>query len=317
MPTIERYDYANSFHHVYSRGLDRFNIFHDDQDRYKFLACMEASCVKYGFRIHAYCLMDNHYHLYLQSIQGNLSKSLQSINSRYSIYYNLKYERSGTIFEGRFNSKLVQSEKYSLNLIRYIHCNPLKAGMVTDLDEYRWSSYPIYVGKQEPQGFFDCGLVIDSMSKQATTSNFRAFHKLDFDDDFDSKNICGDDEFIKSILESAIVKPYSESKINELIDEEVIPLFYEYIYSNINLTNNEKLRLYTFSLHQFTSMSYADIAFFVDADSPVAIKQMNYRFKKVHLESSKFASIYKDLLVIKDKVVNDVNTKRYVVTTRR
>ena len=64
MPIIERHDYINSFHHVYLRGLDRFPIFHDDQDRYKFLRCIEVAQFKYGFKIHAYCLMDNHYHLY-------------------------------------------------------------------------------------------------------------------------------------------------------------------------------------------------------------------------------------------------------------
>ena len=101
-----------------------------------------------------------------------------------------------------------------------------------------------------------------------------------------------------------------------MIDEQLLDLLYEEIYSREILNQRESLWLYIFALQELTSLPYREIARIIDVENPDAIRQMNYRFKKVHLESAKFASIYKDLLEIKDKVVNDVNTKRYGVITR-
>lgn len=147
-----RIEFPGAFYHVTSRGNERKAVFGNSKDREKFLSYLESAHDRYGALIHVYCLMGNHYHLLLETPRGNLSQILHHINGAYTTYFNIKRGRSGHLFQGRFKGILVERDAYGEDLSRYIHLNPVRAGLVKDPLEYGWSSYQYYVGRRrEPE----------------------------------------------------------------------------------------------------------------------------------------------------------------------
>lgn len=147
-----RVEFPGAFYHVTSRGNERKAVFQSTRDREKFLSYLESAHDRYGAVIHVYCLMENHYHLLLETPRGNLSQILHHINGAYTTYFNIKRKRSGHLFQGRFKGILVERDAYCKELSRYIHLNPVRAGLVKSPSEYGWSSYRYYIGsKREPQ----------------------------------------------------------------------------------------------------------------------------------------------------------------------
>ncbi|MCP4651896.1 MAG: hypothetical protein GY858_00705 [Candidatus Omnitrophica bacterium] len=135
----------NCFYHITSRGDDRKKIFISNYDYEKFLEYLLIAKSKYKFNLYAYCLMTNHYHLFLEILEPNLSKIMQYINTAYTAYYNTKRNKTGHLFQGRFKSIMVDEDDYFLRLTRYIHLNPVRAKMVDLPQNYRWSSYKGYM----------------------------------------------------------------------------------------------------------------------------------------------------------------------------
>lgn len=123
------------------RGVRRNIIFHDDIDYKYFLKIMRKSAEKYECQIHAYCLMSNHFHLLLETGDIQISDFMRYLVSIYAMYYNRKYEQKGHVFEGRYKSYLITTDEYFLQTSRYIHLNPVKANIVSNPSDYRWSSY--------------------------------------------------------------------------------------------------------------------------------------------------------------------------------
>ena len=127
------------FYHVLNRGVERRKIYMDDEDHIKFLEIVDESAEVYSFKIYAYTLMDNHYHLLLKTSALNLSLLMRQINSRYSSYFNKKYKRVGPLWQGRFKSWYVYDESYLKSLVKYIEFNPIKAKMVQKIGQYQWA----------------------------------------------------------------------------------------------------------------------------------------------------------------------------------
>ena len=127
------------YYHIVNRGVERRRIFMDDEDHLRFLAILDESAQVYGFTIHAYALMGNHYHLLLQTTALNLSLLMRQINGRYSVYFNNKYRRVGPLWQGRFKSWYVYDADYLKTLVRYIESNPVKAGLAQEVGQYRWT----------------------------------------------------------------------------------------------------------------------------------------------------------------------------------
>jgi len=144
-----RIEYPGAFYHVTSRGNERRTLFQSNRDREKFLSYLESTHERYGAVIHVYCLMGNHYHLLLETPRGNLSKILHYVNGAYTTYFNIKRSRSGHLFQGRFKGILVDRDEYCKELSRYVHLNPVRAGMVKTPLEYPWSSYRYFVGRDK------------------------------------------------------------------------------------------------------------------------------------------------------------------------
>ena len=138
--------YPGAFYHVTSRGNEKKDVFKSRRDREKFLEYLASATQRYEAVIHAYCLMSNHYHLLLETPAGNLSQIMQHINSAYTTYFNIKRKRAGHLFQGRYKAILVEADEYATELSRYIHLNPVRAGMVTKPEDFPWSSYRGYIG---------------------------------------------------------------------------------------------------------------------------------------------------------------------------
>lgn len=142
-----RITFPCAFYHITSRGNEQKVVFKSKRDREKFLEYLESATQRYDALIHAYCMMDNHYHLLLETPSANLPQIMRHINGAYTTYFNIKRKRSGHLFQGRYKAILVEVDEYAKELSRYIHLNPVRAGMVDKPEAYQWSSYPYYIGK--------------------------------------------------------------------------------------------------------------------------------------------------------------------------
>jgi len=146
-----RLSFENAFYHITARGNRREKIFYSDRDKEVFLKRLKEMLVKYTMICHAYCLMDNHYHLFIKTTQPNLSQGIHYLNSSYANWFRNKHQIIGPLFQGRFKSILVDADHYALLLSAYIHLNPLRAGIVRQLEDYPWSSYLDYLNLRKSQ----------------------------------------------------------------------------------------------------------------------------------------------------------------------
>ncbi len=145
LPRQAREKSSSGIYHLMLRGINRQNIFEDDHDRSKFIEviCHYKTISKY--QMFAYCLMDNHVHLLMKETTEPISNTIKRISSSYVNWYNKKYDRCGHLFQERFRSEVVESDQYFITVLRYIHQNPIKAGMIKELEKYFWSSYHEYI----------------------------------------------------------------------------------------------------------------------------------------------------------------------------
>ena len=128
--------------HIVQRGNDRHACFFEDENYLFYLHCLEEACKRYGVAVHAYVLMTNHAHLLMTPLdESGISRVMQLVGNRYVQYINKRYGRTGTLWEGRHKASLVDAERYLLACYRYIELNPVRAGMVANPADYRWSSY--------------------------------------------------------------------------------------------------------------------------------------------------------------------------------
>lgn len=168
MPRPHRIFFEGAHYHITDRGNDKSGIFTDLEDRAQYLSLLEKTKRDFGLLIPAYALMTNHIHLYLVTPKANLAEAMFALNSGYSHSFNKKHGRTGHLFEGRYKYKLIQADKYSLALARYIHLNPVKAGLAAKPEDYPWSSAAQYLGNRE--GFADKNIVLELLGDNPVAS---------------------------------------------------------------------------------------------------------------------------------------------------
>jgi REP element-mobilizing transposase RayT len=147
VPRQAREKSASGIYHIIMRGINRQIIFEDDEDFSRFLQTLENYKAKCGYEIYAYCLMDNHVHILLKVGKEPLEQIMRRICGSYVYWYNSKYERIGNLFQDRFKSEAVENDSHFLTVLRYIHQNPLKAGFVSSVERYQWSSLGEYINR--------------------------------------------------------------------------------------------------------------------------------------------------------------------------
>jgi len=168
-----RIEFPGAFYHITARGNEGREIFGSLRDRQQFLSYLESAVRRYHAVIHVYCLMGNHYHLLLETPSGNLSQILRHINGAYTTYFNVKRNRSGHLFQGRFKAILVDADEYAMELSRYIHLNPVRAGLANRPEQYPWSSFPCYVGETQKPDWLSLDLILGYFDSQ--DAHYREF----------------------------------------------------------------------------------------------------------------------------------------------
>ena len=146
MPRAHRINFPGAYYHLFNRGVDKMPIARDDQDRRTFMSLWSETVKKFELRLFAYCLMNNHYHFFIQTPKKNLPEAMWHFSLNYGRYFNERHERVGPVYQDRYQSRLVDQESYALALTRYIHQNPAEASLVKKLEDYPWSSYGCYTG---------------------------------------------------------------------------------------------------------------------------------------------------------------------------
>src|SRR3989337_3724867 len=142
-----RIEFSGALYHITSRGNERKSIFIDDADRFRFLEILKDYHDRYDILLHSFVLMNNHYHRILETPQGNLLKVMHGINGGYTGYFNRKYGRLGHLLQGRYKGIVVDKDRYLIELSRYVHLNPMRAGIEEKPEQYQWNSYRGYIGK--------------------------------------------------------------------------------------------------------------------------------------------------------------------------
>jgi len=158
MPRAARTKSSTGIYHVMLRGINRQRVFEDSEDNEKYLQTIADCKPICGFELYAYCLMGNHVHLLLKEGTESLEQIFKRIGSRYVYWYNWKYDRCGHLFQDRFKSEAIENDGYFLTVLRYIHQNPVKAGISESVSEHEWSSYNNYIQKN---GIVDYEFALD------------------------------------------------------------------------------------------------------------------------------------------------------------
>jgi len=142
-----RIEFSGALYHVMARGNAREDIFRNDADRLHFLSCLGAVCARFDWQVWAYCLMDNHYHLLVETRRATLSRGMREVNGVYTQAFNRRHHRVGHVLQGRYKAVLVDKDAYLMELSRYIVLNPVRARLCASAGDWRWSSYPAVMGK--------------------------------------------------------------------------------------------------------------------------------------------------------------------------
>lgn len=174
-----RIQFEGALYHVTSRGNARQDIFLDDKDRARFLEALGRVVDRFGWICHAYCLINNHYHLLIETPMANLSRGMQLLNGIYTQRFNRRHGRVGHVLQGRFKAILVEKESHLLELTRYVVLNPVRAKVVRHPRQYRWSSYRATAGETEPPEFLCVDWILsqfDEKPERARTA-YRQFVK--------------------------------------------------------------------------------------------------------------------------------------------
>jgi len=198
------------YYHVMLRGNGGSDIFFSDDDRFHFYLLLQEGVERYGHKVHAFCLMDNHVHLVIQVGDISLSRIMQNLSFRHTIWINARQKRSGHLFQGRFKALLVDADSYLLELVRYTHLNPVRAGMVAEPNVYPWSSHAAYLDK-EALPWLETQDVLAQFSIQLDEARVRYSEFLNqaIDEGYREEFHCGasdarvvgDDDFVQRIVE--------------------------------------------------------------------------------------------------------------------
>ena len=240
-----RVQYERAIYHIMSRGVGRDKIFLANDDYSRFLSYLEKAVEKFEIDIFGFVLMSNHYHLLLRTNKPNISRVIQWIQTSYSIYCNRKHNRCGHLFQGRFKSIVVGDESYWHNLSLYIHLNPIRAGIVEDLNKYKWSSYHDYVGIKKTHNWIDSDTILEEYGRNRQESR-KEYRKLirgvsgneeDFLEDLKYGMILGSDKFVEWVQckfidrtgkrdrELPQKKNVSDDRIQEKVIDEILRIY--------------------------------------------------------------------------------------------
>jgi putative transposase len=233
MPRCARQKSESGIYHIILRGANRQELFHDDKDRLRFLETLLKVKIRSAMKVYGWCLMHNHVHLLLGEGREDLSLTMKRLGVSFVWYYNQKYKTTGHLFQDRFRSENVESNKYLLTVLRYIHQNPVKAQIVKHVEQWRWSSCLGYYGNSVyPEALLDKELILYMFSEDenAAIEDLKQFNELEsndncLDDVVSERLRLSDEEARREILkvineiEIAQVKSLPKQKRDEVLQK--------------------------------------------------------------------------------------------------
>lgn len=220
-----RIEYRGAWYHVMNRGLDRALTYTKPEDYSIFLDTLGEACSLFHVGVSAYCLMPNHYHLLIHTPEGNLSRFMRHLNGVYTQRFNRRRHRDGPLFRGRFKGMLVQEDSYLLQVVQYIHQNPVKARMVDSLNDFKWSSHRYFMkSKERPEWLkADCILRQFSGRRAKAVSLYKDFMGREMNEEVSGfyakkywRPILGDESFTEWAKEKLLAEEWgSDSEIRD------------------------------------------------------------------------------------------------------
>jgi len=175
VPRVMRRRSSTGIYHIMIRGINQQNIFVEDEDNERFIDTLAGYQKEIEYEIYAYCLMGNHVHLLMKEGNEEIGNTMRRIGVSYAYWYNWQYNRKGHLFQDRFRSEVVEDDAYFLTVLRYIHLNPVKAGLISDIETYKWGSFKEYI---ERSRIVNTNLVLAMFSteRDKALARFRIFH---------------------------------------------------------------------------------------------------------------------------------------------
>ena len=240
-----RIEYPGAVYHITTRGNAYQDIFIDDADREKFLEILNQTVDRFNWLCHAYCLMTNHYHLLIETIDPTLSRGMRQLNGVYTQAFNRRHERVGHVFQGRYKAILVEKEAYLLELARYIVLNPVRAKMVKKPEEWKWSSYRATAGLSSAPSFLTVDWILSQFSDDREEAQllYRKFVSEGVGkspwDELRGQIYLGSEKFIESI-------PRPGTKLSEVPRKQRLPdrPTLEEIFADVATTDEGILKAY-------------------------------------------------------------------------
>jgi putative transposase len=207
-----RITFEGGIYHIFARGNGKKTIFFDNDDRSDFLAQLEKATARYKWLCHTYCLMNNHFHLILETLLGNLSRGMQFLNSMFAQNLNKRKNSVGHVFQGRYKSILIQKEEYLLEVSRYIALNPVRAGLVSDPKDWPWSSYRAIAGLDPKHGCLHDDWILQQFHEEKSVAR-NMYRKFILDGiggknpiiEVSGQNILGNEQFVNEVSEIASI----------------------------------------------------------------------------------------------------------------
>jgi REP-associated tyrosine transposase len=184
-----RIAYPGAWYHVMNRGRRAEDIYLDKKDYHAFVELLKETSQAWNIRIAAYCLMPNHYHMLVHTPEGNISRAMRHINGVYTQRFNTRHQVDGQLFRGRYKSILVNGDSYLLQLVRYIHRNPLKSGIVENMNAYPWTSHKAYLSVAKKWDWLHKQFILALLTgkKKSQIGTYRRF--VSIDDDKEIENV--------------------------------------------------------------------------------------------------------------------------------
>ena len=217
-----RIEYPGAWYHAINRGRRREPIFLGSNDYLSFLKVLEEGSVMGNVRIAAFCLMPNHYHILLHTPGGNLSRFMRHVDGVYTQRFNRVHKMGGSLFRGRYKAIVVEADRYLLELVRYVHRNPVRAGLAQRADRYRWSSDRCYRSGSAQWTWLDRSFIL-SMLGEARENQSRAYRQFMSEPDSEDFNSLFAQKRIPSILGSNEFIDRMKAKLRNLRDRPEIP----------------------------------------------------------------------------------------------
>jgi putative transposase len=223
-----RLHYIGAVYHVMVRGNSGQNIFADEEDRYRFYLFLQEGVEKFGHRIHAFCLMNNHVHLAIQVGEKPLSRIMQNLCFRYTQWVNSRQKRVGHLFQGRYKAIVVDADSYLAELVRYIHLNPVRAKILKTPEAYPWSGHRAYMGlEQLPWLTTELVLLQFAQRLKTARTKYGKFvqygrdegHRQEFHRGTSEGRILGDDTFVEKVYIESEDKEKKSVTLDEIIEK--------------------------------------------------------------------------------------------------